>query len=174
MSNISNNKKNIYRLAREDAGFTREQASNKMSGISPSMIEKIEYEQKIPTPFDVVQMALCYKRPELCNYYCNRECEIGKKYLPSVEEVNELPAIVLETVASLNEIYPLISRLIEISRDGVISNREIPDFAKIKNNLDQISIASDALNMWVEKTITKNDLDGDLLELELEKLSNHN
>ena len=54
--------KNIYQLCREEQGLTREKASEKMGGISASRIEKIEYELQEPTPYDVVQMADCYKR----------------------------------------------------------------------------------------------------------------
>ena len=61
-------------------------------------------------------MAEVYKAPELCNYYCSHECPIGRKYVPPIE-MTELPAIILETVASLNAVYPLTNRLIEISRD---------------------------------------------------------
>ena len=65
--------KNIYQLCREEQGLTREKASEKMAGISPSRIEKIEYELQEPTPYDIVQMADCYKRPDLCNYYCSHK-----------------------------------------------------------------------------------------------------
>ena len=40
--------KNIYQLAREEAGLTRSKASDLMEIISESAIEKIEYEQMLP------------------------------------------------------------------------------------------------------------------------------
>ena len=55
--------KNIYQLCREEQGLTREKASEKMTGVSASRIEKIEYDLQDPTPYDVIQMADCYKRP---------------------------------------------------------------------------------------------------------------
>ena len=73
-----------------------------MVGISASRIEKIEYELQEPTPYDVVQMADCYKRPDLCNYYCSHRCAIGDRYVPEVE-VSELSNIILETIASQSE-----------------------------------------------------------------------
>lgn len=88
-----------------------------MVGISASRIEKIEYELQKPTLYDIVQMADCYKRPDLCNYYCSHRCAIGDRYVPEVE-VSELSNIILETIASLNEINPLTGRLIQIARDG--------------------------------------------------------
>ena len=109
--------KNIYQLCREEQGLTREKASERMVGISASRIEKIEYELQKPTLYDIVQMADCYKRPNLCNYYCSHRCAIGDRYVPEVE-VSELSNIILETIASLNEINPLTGRLIQIARDG--------------------------------------------------------
>ena len=92
--------KTIYQLYREEAGLTREKASELMDGVSSSRIEKIENGQE-PTPYDVVQMADCYKHPDLCNHFCSHRCEIGERDVPSVE-VSDLPNIILETVASLN------------------------------------------------------------------------
>ena len=75
--------------------MTREKASEKMIGVSASRIEKIEYELQDPTPYDIVQMADCYRRPDLCNYYCSHKCTIGDRYVPEIE-VSELSTIILE------------------------------------------------------------------------------
>lgn len=160
--------KTIYQLYREEQKLTREKASELMIGVSPSRIEKIENGQE-PTPYDVIQMADCYKKPDLCNYYCSNRCEIGARYVPQVE-MSELPNIILETIASLNEITPQTSRLIQIARDGRISDDEIPDFAFISSKLDEISLAIDALNLWVAKTTSENDINAALLAEEKAKL----
>ena len=161
--------KNIYQLCREEQGLTREKASEQMTGVSASRIEKIESELQEPTPYDVVQMADCYKKPELCNYYCSHKCSIGDRYVPEVE-VSELPNIILETIASLNEINPLTGRLIQIARDGRITDDEIHDFAFISNKLDEISLAIDSLNLWVDKTASENNINIRLFHEEKEKL----
>lgn len=161
--------KNIYQLCREASGLSREKASEMMEGISASRIEKIEYETQHPTPYDVVQMADCYKRPELCNYYCSHRCEIGDRYVPEIE-VSELSSIILETIASLSEIQPLTGRLIQIARDGQITDDELHDFAFISSKLDEVSLAVNALNLWVEKTAGENQLNLELLNAEKEKL----
>lgn len=163
--------KTIYQICREEAGFSREKASEQMEGISASRIEKIEYETQQPTPYDIVQMADCYKRPDLCNYFCSHRCEIGDRYVPEVE-VSELSSIILETIASLNDIQPLTSRLIQIARDGRITDDELPDFAYISSKLDEVSLAVNALNLWVEKTAGENHLNLELLNEEKEKLRN--
>lgn len=160
--------KTIYQLYREEQGFTREKASDLMNGFTAARIEKIENGQE-PTPYDIVQMADCYKKPDLCNYYCSHRCEIGDRYVPEIA-VSELSNIILETVASLNDINPLTNRLIQIARDGEITDDEIPDFALISSKLDEASLAIDALNLWVDKTVSENDINSELLRKEKEKL----
>lgn len=113
--------KTIYQICREESGLSREKASDLMDGMSASRIEKIEYEAQQPTPYDIIQMADCYKRPDLCNYFCSHRCEIGDRYVPEVE-ISELSNIILETIASLNDISPLTNRLIQIARDGRITD----------------------------------------------------
>ena len=140
-----------------------------MAAVCDSKIEKFEYELQDPTPYDIVQMADAYKRPDLCNYFCSHKCEIGHRYVPEVE-VSDLSDIILETIASLNEINPLTTRLIQIARDGKISDDEIKDFAFISKKLDEISLAVDALNLWVDKTASEQKLNIELLHSEKEKL----
>lgn len=154
--------KTIYQICRETQGLTREKAAELMDGISDSKIEKIEYELQEPTPYDIIQMADCYKRPDLCNYYCSHKCAIGERYVPEVA-VPELSNIILETIASLNEINPLTGRLIQIARDGKITDDEIKDFAFISQKLDEVSLAIDSLNLWVDKTASENGLNIELL-----------
>jgi len=162
--------KTIYQLCREEKELTREKASELMAGVSSSRIEKIEYETQEPTPYDVVQMADCYKRPDLCNYYCSHKCAIGDRYVPEVES-SELSSIILETIASLNDIQPLTDRLIQITRDGKITDDEIKDFALISKKLNDISLAVDALNLWIDKTTSENNINIKLLNEEMQKLN---
>lgn len=161
--------KNIYQLAREGKGLTREKASNLMQGVSAARIEKIEYESQEPTPYDIVQMADCYGRPDLCNYYCSHKCAIGDRYVPEVG-ITDLSAIILETIAGLNDIGSLTNRLIQIGRDGKISDDEVRDFALISSKLDAVSLAINSLNLWVEKTASEQKINLDLLKSEKEKL----
>ncbi len=141
--------KTIYQKLREENDLTREKAAELLEFISEDRLERIENEKSEPAPE-------VYKAPELCNYYCSHECPIGRKYVPPIE-MTELPAIILETVASLNAVYPLTNRLIEISRDGQISEDESPDFSNIQENLEKVSLAIEALQLWVEKEVQKAD-----------------
>ena len=103
--------KTIYQICREEAGLTRLEASEKMTAVSDSKIEKFEYEMQEPTPYDIIQIA----------------------------------------------------------RDGKISDDEIRDFAFISNKLDEISLAIDSLNLWVDKTAGEQGLNIELFREEKEK-----
>ena len=65
--------KSRLQLSREEAGLTREKASELMEYISEDRIDKIERGVLEARPEEIVTMAECYKDPELCNYYCSHE-----------------------------------------------------------------------------------------------------
>lgn len=150
--------KNIYHLAREEMGFTREEAADQLQGISADRIERIENERIEPQPYDVLAMSQAYRKPSLCNYYCSHECPIGKQYVPEVE-IKELSTIVLEMLASLNAVNNQKDRLIEIAADGRISGDEIDDFIHIQNELERISITVETLQLWSEKMLANGVID---------------
>ena len=50
--------KTFYQICREEAGLTRSEASEKMTAVSDSKIEKFEYEMQEPTPYDIIQMLM--------------------------------------------------------------------------------------------------------------------
>ena len=143
--------KNIYQLAREEAGLTRAAASE-LTNISESRIEKIEYSQTLINPQDVAAMAHAYKKPALCNYFCAHDCEIGQESVPELEVTN-LPQIVLTLLASLNQLSEEKDRLIRISADGRITADELADFVAIKKQLDELSVTLDTLQLWIDNMI---------------------
>ena len=144
--------KNSYQLAREELGLTREKASELLETIAPERIEKIENERTVPRPDEVLTMAEKYKRPSLCNCYCSQQCPIGQRYVPFVTR-RELPAIILEMLASLNAMNSKKERLIEIAADGKISNDEIDDFIHIRQELERISLTVETLQLWTERML---------------------
>ena len=149
--------KNIYHICREELELTREQASELLGTIPPERIERIENEKSLPHPDEVLIMSEKYKKPELRNYYCTNECPIGKKYVPELK-VKDLSQIVLEIVASLNMMQKKQERLVEITVDGTIEESEIEDFINIQKNLEQISITTETLKLWVEQKIAANNI----------------
>ena len=82
-------------------------------------------------------MAQRYKKPSLCNAYCARACPIGQEYVPEIKP-KELPAIVLEMLATLNT---------------------LADFLRIQRELEQISRTVEALQLWAEKMMADGRID---------------
>lgn len=87
--------KNVYWQARDKMGLTREEASDLLETIPPERVARIEYEQFLPHPDEVLVMAEKYKEPMLCNYYCSQQCPIGQQYVPEIK-IKDLSQIVLE------------------------------------------------------------------------------
>ena len=151
--------KNIYHKIREALHLTRESASELLESISPERIEKIENERSLPHPDEVLLMAEKYKQPRLCNYYCAHQCPIGRQYVPEIE-MKDLSQIVLEMLASLNSMSKQKERLIEITVDGKISGDELKDFIGIQEELEKISMAVEALQLWAEQMLATGAIDG--------------
>ena len=165
--------KNIYQTSREEAGLTREKASELMEFVSADRIEKIESERTMPQPEDVLAMSRAYKKPGLCNYYCSRVCPIGQEFVPAVE-LKGLTQITLEILNSMNKLTREKERLVEISVDGKISDDELADFARIRYELDTIAATVDALSLWVNNTIAVNGIDKQALDRMTEELRVNN
>lgn len=143
-----------FQIAREKLGLSREQAVKDIDGMSCDRLEGIENRRIMATPDDILLLAKRYNDPSLCNAYCSAQCRIGELYVPEVR-VGELPSIVLGMIATLNNVGAMKDRLIAIAADGVIDENEREDFKAIQNQLEELSIAVEALQLWVEKTLGK-------------------
>lgn len=152
--------KNIYFKAREELNLSRDQASELLETIPPEKIERIENERCSPSPYEVLTMAKGYKKPELCNYFCSNECPIGMEYVPEITQ-KELSQIILQMVASLNDMKKRQERLIEISADGEIDDLELEDFVSIQKSLEKISLSVETLQLWAEKMIATGKINND-------------
>ena len=144
--------KTPYQLAREELGLSRERAAELLETIPAERIERIESERS------VLRMAQRYKKPSLCNAYCARACPIGQEYVPEIKP-KELPAIVLEMLATLNTLDRERGCLIDISADGSIDPDELADFLRIQRELEQISRTVEALQLWAEKMMADGRID---------------
>lgn len=146
--------KNVYQLAREEAGMTRLQASDALVFMSDSRIEKIESEKCEPHPDEILAMANAYKKPSLCNYYCSNECPIGQNTVPELKEKG-LAQITLEMLSTINILSKQKDRLIEITVDGEISDDEMKDFLVIKSELDKMTVSIESLKLWIDQMIAE-------------------
>lgn len=139
--------KSYYQLCREDAGMTRAEASEALETISESRLEKLENEKTPLLPADALTMAKAYGKPELCNYYCRHNCEIGELSVPQVV-LRDLPQITLQLLSAVTALNAEKDRLIEIAADGKITENELPDFSEIREQLEKMSVAIEELKLW--------------------------
>ena len=144
--------KNEYQLAREAQELTREAASELMEYVSDDRIEKIESGRSLPHPDEILLMAKAYKAPHLCNYFCSHECPIGQESVPQLE-YKSLAEITLVMLSSLNTMEKYKDRLIEITSNGQVDEDQVEDFETIRANLEQISLMTQSLKLWVDKAI---------------------
>lgn len=143
--------KNVYQLSREAVGLSREAAAEAMVFLSADRIEKIEYETSSPHPEEILAMAACYRAPALCNYYCSHACPIGQEYVPEVK-AESLTRITMELLVYLNTLNREKDRLMEISVDDRISPEEQTDFDRIRETLDAMGTAIDAMRLWIDQS----------------------
>ncbi len=146
----------IYKATRKNHDLTRDEVCDKAyeldCPLQPERLERIENGKFPITPDEVMLLAKIYGEPTLCNYYCSKECPIGKKYVPEIK-VKDLAQIVLEMLSSLNSMKKSQERLIEITADGEISDDEIRDFVFIQKELERISVTVETLQLWVEQML---------------------
>lgn len=150
--------KNVYFRRREELGLTRDKASELLESIPPERIEKIENERCEPHPEEILIMAEKYKSPELCNYYCSHQCQIGQQYVPEIK-MQDLSQIVLKMLSSLNAVQRNRDRLIDITADGQIDNKELEEFIDIQEELEKISITVETLQLWSEQMLANGSID---------------
>ena len=65
--------------------------------------------------------------------------------------------------------YQYATRIVNLA-DGKITDDEIKDFAYISQKLDEVSLAIDSLNLWVDKTASEKNINIELLNAEKAKL----
>jgi transcriptional regulator with XRE-family HTH domain len=141
--------KNVYQLAREAAGLSREAAGERMVFVSPDRVERIESGRSAPHPDEVLSMERCYRAPELSNYYCTHECPIGMKYVPEAK-LRELPHAAMELLAALGALGGEKDRLIAIAADAQVSEDERAAFGEIVEKLTRLETAIRAMSIWIE------------------------
>lgn len=150
----------MYMTVREELALTRERASALICRqcISADRLEKIENRRLLARPDEILAIAEAYKAPAIINYYCTHDCDIGGRYISEVKP-KELSQIAIETLNSLNKLAQVKDRLLEIVEDGTISADEAEDFCTIKSNLDKIARAVESLQLWLNESIAKGNID---------------
>ena len=156
---MSKDKKSIYQLTREELGYSRQQAADKIaevdggrySYIDENRLVKLEHGTAKILPEDVVALSKAYNKPELRNHFCCHGCEIGSLDAPEVSFDDGIHEILVSMAVSLKTVNHNKIRLMEILEDGVLSEDEKEDFDRIYEELERVSMTVEALQLWCEK-----------------------
>lgn len=145
---------NIYRAARKKAAQTNPllnslETAQDLLCIDRLRLIKIENGQKCPNPDDIASMARVYNAPELCNFYCAKECPLGCDEQPLIYD--DLEKISVRLLSSLHFMEKANDRLFEILEDGEVSEDQRRDFIKILDTLKKVAYGVDSLELWAKK-----------------------
>ena len=122
-------KRNIYKIAREAKGLTQEAAAEKL-GISDSSIRAYETGQRIPPPEVVDLMVIAYDSQLLGIQHLRASADMARSIVPDIREVR-LPEAIME--------------LLRIGKDGIIDDQERPIFDAIVEELGDLVEAAMAV-----------------------------
>lgn len=130
--------RNIYKIARRAAGFTQEAAAEQL-GISVESVRAYETNQRIP-PNDVVeQMVICYNAQRLAYQHLHETNTLVSRVVPELEPRNVMElAIRIYTRLDRFSQGRGVERLMAIAEDGKIDDTERPEFDAIMADLREI------------------------------------
>ncbi|MFG6325772.1 MAG: helix-turn-helix transcriptional regulator [Lachnospiraceae bacterium] len=141
-----------YEACENNSDFGSREKASEIIGIDRTRLARIELGKINPYPEEVLAMAEAYNCPELCNYYCAKECAIGKTTVNEVS-IDDFDRLALKVLGSLKDIDDIRASLIAISEDGIIDETEWDEFNSILDSLDKISTNAAALQLWAKKNI---------------------
>ena len=158
MTKTSENK-TIYQEVRDELDLSRFEVADliaKVDGgkygyLDENKLVKIEHGTVKVQPDDVVALSKAYNRPELRNYYCCHQCLIGEIDAPEVDDANNIHKTLVEMSVSLESVNAKKMRLMEILADDMVDDTEMLDLNKILEELEKISMAVEAIQIWCEK-----------------------
>jgi len=118
----------ICATARDDAGYTQEQAAPELNVSTRSLSD---YEQgKTIVPEDVVlTMMDIYNAQWLGYLYLQIANEVGRKILPGIE-FRDVSTSLLMVQREMNHVSGTMSSMIEACSDGVITDDEQPEWMR--------------------------------------------
>lgn len=142
---MQSNYKNIYQSARKIAGLTQERAAE-LLGLSVRSLADYETGVRIPPDYTVDLMVTVYNSQILAVQHLRNSSQFCRDLLPDVQPM-ALPESVLTLVDAVYDFADdrLDRELIDIARDGVISEDERERFDRVVDKIRAITAAALAL-----------------------------
>lgn len=139
---MQNDCRNIYKTARQVAGLTQERAAE-MLGISVRSLADYEQGIRIPSNPVVDGMVTVYNSQVLGIQHLRASADLARSILPEVREMC-LSEAVLTLVDAIYDFADdrLDRELIDIAKDGIISEDERERFDRVVNKIRHITAAA--------------------------------
>lgn len=122
------NADNLYLVSRAKAGYTREEAAEKLY-VDVSTLERYESGKTVPTHDRVLEMAELYGDKTLAYRHCTELCPLGKMH-DRIED-SDFPTAVLGLISRYNDLGTQLDVLIKIAADGKIAPDEAEAYGRI-------------------------------------------
>ncbi len=131
--------RNIYQIAREVSGLTRERASEVLN-LSVRQLARYEAGES-PVPIEVVLSMIEIYNTQFLAYQHLRKIAGSSNVLPEIKQV-DLPCAILDVQKNLKDALQCIDDLIKIGCDGVVSDSEKVQFNKILAEFKELIASS--------------------------------
>lgn len=119
--------------------------------VSEATVSDWELGLRNPNPEDIVRMSEAYNAPELLNYYCSRQCPIGRLTVPQI--VLEAPSqSAISLIYELKRSEDIVNDLLNVLADGKITDDEIPVIRDVLKRIEAISKYGNQLRLTCMKT----------------------
>jgi len=129
---------NIYKIARQSAGMTQEQAAE-MLHVSVRSLADYEGNRTIPGDDIVCGMIETYETEWLGYEHLKCNTKVGQMYLPDIDFTDLAKSVLRlqKEVADVDEINP---RMVEVACDGVVHEHEEETWAQVtKEVMEMVS-----------------------------------
>lgn len=135
---MQGNYQNIYKNARQSAGYTQERWAEVL-GISIESVRLYETGRSLPSDEVATMMSEIALMPVLCYRHLLAKSRVANDILPEVDQV-DLPRAVLQLICRMRRFGEknLTDKLMEIAEDGRVDEFERAQFDQIVEELGEI------------------------------------
>lgn len=150
---------NEYYIARYEASkfnddLSSREGASEVLGIDRTRLARIELGTLCPYPEEVVMMSDLYNSPELVYGFCANDCPIGKKTHLNFEKMG-MERATMNLLSYLSVLWDYKWNLVEIAKDGEISEEEMTEMERIMGLLQEGKNSICALSSSVEKLVNE-------------------
>lgn len=149
----SNLKKSIYRLSRENAGRSPENAAEQLN-INRRTLDKYEF-REIPVPANMVRdMSYLYSDPFLPHNHCREACPLGM--ICGVEVSESLASTAtLRFVKEFRDVLHQEDVIMGIFSDDRLSDAEVPELESFLQEAVELEVALKQLKIIAIRELNK-------------------